>query len=153
MKPLDYDIAAIETAFLTALQPLKTSGMLRTLEAYGGQLETVGTKGLPPLLFPAVYVMWAGIQVSEYNRSDGITCGVAVICCDRNLRGVEAVTRGDDASPGVYELLKQVRALVHGKSMDREFYQAQLAREAPLAYDPKQRMALYEALYELRRRT
>lgn len=156
MKPLDYDISAIEAATLAALLPLKTAGTIRVLESYGGQLE-VDDVGKITLLFPAVYVVWAGVDVRGYGQADGLSCGISTIVCDRNLRGPHAARSGDPApggnSPGVYSLLGDIRAILHGATISREFYQAQLVREAPLAYDPKQSLAVYEALYELRRRT
>lgn len=152
MKRLDYDISAIEAAALALLLPLKTAGSIRTLESYGGQLD-VEDIGKLTLLFPAVYVVWSGVQVQAYGNNDGLSCGLTAIVCDRNLRGAQAARSGDAASIGVYALLGRIRALLHGAVIDREFYQAQLVREAPLAYDPKQSLAIYEALYELRRRT
>lgn len=152
MKPLDYDISAIETATLALLQPLRTAGTVRTLESYGGQLEVDDIEQIT-LLFPAVYVVWSGVQVRAYGSADGLTCGLSAIVCDRNLRGAASARTGDSASLGVYALLGRIRAILHGATIDRQFYQAQLVREAPLAYDPKQGLAIYEALYELRRRT
>ena len=152
MKPLDYDISAIEAAALALLLPLRTAGTIRTLESYGGQLD-VDDIGRLTLLFPAVYVVWSGVQVQAYGSADGLTCGLSAIVCDHNLRGAASARSGDSSSIGIYSLLGSIRAILHGAVIDRQFYQAQLVREAPLAYDPKQGLAIYEALYELRRRT
>lgn len=156
MKPLNYDIAAIENATLALLLPMKTAGHVRTLESYGGQLD-VDDLGKLTLLFPAVYVIWSGVQIRTYNQYEGLTSGITIIACTQNLRGTASARSGDPApygTPyGAYDLLGEVRACLHGKIIDREFYPAMLVREAPLAYLPSRSLAVYEALYELRRRT
>lgn len=156
MKPLDYDIAAIETATLTALLPIKTAGHVRTLETYGGQLDVDDLSKLT-LLFPAIYVIWSGVEVRSYGNAEGLACGLTVIVCTQNLRGTGSARSGDPAPGGtpygIYDLLGEVRSYLHGKTISREFYQAVLLREGPLAYLPGKSLAIYEALYELRRRT
>lgn len=149
-----YDIDAIEQAFLGALQPLKTAGTIRTLEPYGGQLSVENLEELI-LLFPAVFVMWGGMQVRELGKADGAGSGASILVCDRNLRGPGAARRGDghSPSPGVYALLKEIRELLLRKPIVPQWFHPRLVREAPLAYDPDGGLAVYEAVYELRTRT
>lgn len=146
-----YEIEAIEDAFVGALQPLKTAGTVRTLETYGGQLNVEDLADLT-LLFPAVYVMWNGSEISELSRLDQLVARVTLIVCEQSLRGQAAARRGAPESAGVYTILEQTRALLHRKSVLSGWTPATLTREAPLAYDQEGGIAVYEAVYRMKAR-
>lgn len=150
----DYDPEVIEQAFLNAVLPLKAAGTIRTLEPYGGQLSVEEIDEITHL-FPAVFVIWSGASAREVAKSDGAASGATFIVADRNLRGPDSARRGATPveSPGVYALLKQIRALVHNKPLVAGWFHPRMIREAPLAYNPKEGLAIYEAVYEMRTRT
>lgn len=147
-----YSIKAIEDAFLSALQPLADAGTVRTLESYGGQLDA-GELEEAAFRFPAAFVIWGGSEVAVENRTDQVRAAISLIVCDRSLRGEAAARRGAPESTGVYAILEQSRALLHRKAVVEGWTPARLTREAPLAYDREGGLAVYEAVYEIRRRT
>jgi|Deesub1362A_J573_1020465.scaffolds.fasta_scaffold01454_18 phage gp37-like protein len=145
-----YAAGDIEDAFLSALEPLREAGTVRTLESYGGQLsEEELKKGTPR--FPAVYVIWGGTEIQEVNRLDQLRAQVSVIVCDRSLRGEAAARRGAPEAPGVYAVLEQARGLLHRRAVLAGWSTARLLREGPLAYDREGGLAIYEAVYEVKR--
>jgi phage gp37-like protein len=146
-----YDIKAVEDAFITALEPLKTAGTIRTLETYGGQLNAESLEQVT-FNYPAVFAIWLGCDVTVVNRADVTTARMSVIVCDRSLRGEAAARRGSATNPGVYALLEEVRGVLHLKRVVEGWTPPVLRREAALAYVSEGSPAVYEALYEIRAR-
>jgi phage gp37-like protein len=146
-----YSVKDIENAVLEALAPLKSSGLVRVLESYGGAFdeEDITKK---TLLMPAVYVIWSGSELEGGNLTDAIVARVSVIFCARSLRGEGAVRRGAPEATGIYQIMDAARELVHRKPILKGWSVAFLEREGPLAYTHEGGLAIYEQIYLLRAR-
>ena len=141
-----HEFELMEDAVIAALNPLISTG-LKTLEPYADQL-TVEEMEEMTLQFPCIYVVASGLKLDVINRYGSYDMGLTLIVGDRNLRGAEDATRGDVSSPGVFELLRAARELLHNKKVLpgwRSFY---MVDEAPLVYAPKSKICVYIATYQ-----
>lgn len=141
-----HEFEAIEDAVIDKLKPLKSIG-LKTLETYSGQMDVEEMAYLIPL-FPCIYVIAARLRLEDANQYDKYYAGVNLIVGDSNIRGNIAAARGDGSSPGVYELLKQSRVLLHRKKIIPGWSWLIVTDEAPLIYAPKQNICIYTAEYK-----
>jgi phage gp37-like protein len=140
-----HEFGELEDAIITALTPMLSSG-LRTLDAYSGQLDVEEVEEVT-LQFPCIYVIASGLRLTEGNRYDAYDMGATLIVGDRNLRGSKAAARGDSASPGVYQLLKEARDRLHHIKVLSAWAPLVLERETPIAYAAKLNLCLYQAEY------
>lgn len=143
-----HEFEQIENAIIARLDALKASG-LKTLEAYSGQME-VGELEELTFQFPCIYVIAGGLRIEEVNRYDKYRVDVTLMVGDRNVRGGVAAARGDVSSPGVYEMLKEARGLIHNKKLLEGWTRPLVTHEGPLVYAPERSICLYTAEYGLR---
>jgi phage gp37-like protein len=146
-----HEFEILEQAVITALQPLKTGGGLKTLEVYAGQAEADDIEELARMtaFFPCIYVVATGLIVEAKSRFDDEDIGVMLIVGDKNLRGIDAARRGDINSPGVYDLLDQSRSLLHRKVITTGWPAMRLEKAVPLYLAPKKGICIYAAHYRI----
>lgn len=138
----EFEIA--ENACLEALAPLKSLG-LKDLAAYSGQLDVENIEEVRAL-FPCIFVAAGPIETVPELRRDLLK--ITLIIGDQNRRNHQAAARGDSQSPGVYALMEYARAHLHGKQLVPGWRSFRRQGEACLAYAPKKRICLYEAVYQ-----
>lgn len=143
---MDHEFSVMEDAVLGALAPLKNEG-LRELDLYVGQLDVDDMKEVTAR-FPCIFVIAGVLDVppNEQRKRAGLT--LTLIIGDRNRRSHTATVRGDSSSPGVYHLLARCRDLLHAKKIVPGWRTFRVRTEAPLMYAPKQRICLFEAVYD-----
>lgn len=143
-----HEFEQIENVFVSRLDALKPEG-LNTLEIYSGQMNLDDVDDLT-IAFPCIYVVAGGLDVETLNRWDRYKTEITLIVGDRNIRGSLAAARGDVSSPGVYELLKAARILLHKKKLLAGWTPPRISRETPLIYAPEKNICIYTAEYSLR---
>lgn len=143
-----HEFEQIEDAVLTALEPLKSSGV-QTIEPYSGQLDVEELEEIT-IRFPCIYVIAGPLKSTVKNKLDESVVSLTLIAGDRNLRGSAAVTRGDTTSPGVYQILKESRVAIHRQRMITGWTPLFLKSEDVLAYAPASGICIYAAAYEMR---
>lgn len=143
---MDHEFKIMEDAILGALAPLKNEG-LKELDLYVGQLDVDDLDKLT-VRFPCIFVIAGALNIplNEQRKRAGMT--LTLIVGDRNRRSHQTVVRGDSTSPGVYHLLKRCRDLLHTKKIVPGWRSFRVNTEAPLLYAPKQRICLFEAIYD-----
>jgi phage gp37-like protein len=135
-----------EDAVIAALEPLKANG-LRTLEPYADQLDAEEIEEAT-LRFPAIYVVVGDLRIQPRNRYDEKILSVTLVVGDRNVRGSALATRGDAASPGVYNLLTLAREALHRKSLVALWPPLSCSGESVVAFAPARGICIYSASYE-----
>ena len=140
-----HEFEQLEDAVLNALEELKNQG-LRTLEAYAGQVEVDDLEELT-MRFPCAYLVASGLDNRTCNKLDRCSMEMTVIIGDKNVRGSSSAARGDITSPGVYELLKKTRELLHRKKVIAGWTPLVLLREDPVVYRPESGICFYAAIY------
>jgi len=143
-----HEFEQTEDAVLAALEPLKSSGV-RTIEPYSGQLDVEELEEVT-IRFPCIYVIAGPIKSTIKNKLDESVISLTLIVGDRNLRGSASVTRGDTTSPGVYNILKDARGIIHRQRMINGWTPLFLKSEDVLAYAPASGICIYAATYEMR---
>ena len=143
-----HEFEQIEDAFITRLEALKSIG-LETLETYSGQMNMEDMDDLT-IQFPCLYVIAGGLQLDGVNRYDKYSAAITLFVGDSHPRGSAAAARGDALSPGVYELLKDARGLLHNKKLLAGWTPPQVTSEAPLIYAPENNICIYTAEYRMR---
>lgn len=146
-----HEFETIEDAVLTALQPLKQAGTVRTLDTYAGQLGEPDLRTIS-MRFPCLYVISQGLDISWSGALSEQTVQVSLLAAAKNLRGPGAAARGDSI-PGAYDILEAARALLHRKTIAPGWSVMRAVREAPVVYAPDTGICVYEATYEVRRKT
>lgn len=146
-----HEFEAIEDGVLSALQPLKSSGTVRTLEPYAGQLGEPDLRVMATR-FPCLYVIAQGLEVSWSGAMSEQHVTVSLLVAAKNLRGPQAAARGD-STPGAYDVLEAARAALHRKTVVSGWSVMRTVREAPVVYAPETGICVYEATYEIRRKT
>jgi len=142
-----HEFEELEQAVLKALAPLTDVGV-KTLELYSGQAEADDIEELARMtrLFPCVYVMATGLNLTTKNRYDEEEIGVMLIIGSRNLRGTDEVRQGDTSSVGVYEILELSEGLLHKRPV-HPAGTLRLQKAAPLYLAPKRGLCFYAAWY------
>ena len=143
-----HEFEQIEDAFIERLETLKAIG-LETLETYSGQMNIEDMDDLT-IQFPCIYVIAGGLQLEGVNRYDKYSAAITMLVGDSHIRGSVAAARGDASSPGVYELLKTARGLLHNKKLIPGWTPPQVTSEAPLIYAPEKNICIYTAEYSMR---
>ena len=143
-----HEFEQIEDAFVAQLEELRSAG-LNTLEIYSGQMNLDEIDDLT-IQFPCIYVVSGALGVETINRWDKYKAEITLIVGDSNIRGSLAAARGDASSPGVYDLLKAARSLLHKQKLLGGWTPPQILRETPLIYAPEKNICIYTAEYSLR---
>jgi phage gp37-like protein len=144
-----HEFESIENAALTALAPLRESG-LRNLDVLAGQMDDETLEKVS-LLFPFVYVKAANLKSKTENTADRIDVDLVVFVGDRNLRGGAAATKGDAHSPGVYSLLELAKKRLHRVRILPGWTPPLRQGEEEVYYDPKNKFCVYQAWYTLKK--
>lgn len=146
-----HEFQILEDAVISALEPLKTSLGLRTIEADPEQV--LGRENLSQYAprFPAVFVGADQMTLSLRNRYDEARVKVSLVVGDRNVRGTARAARGDSQGPGAYGVLEAVRGLLHRKKISPGWGELYLKQEIKIALDPKSGVCLFGANYETKR--
>lgn len=145
-----HEFETIEDGVLAALAGLKTSGMVRTLEPYAGELNEASLMTMT-VLFPCIYVLCQGMDIAWSGNVSEQTVAVSLMVGTRNLRGPTAASRGD-ASPGAYDILEAARAILHRKVIIAGWSVMRATREVVMGYIPEVGICVCEATYEVRRK-
>jgi phage gp37-like protein len=146
---MTHEFEQLEDAALAALAPLKTAVGIRTIEPYAGQLEVDDIHRIT-IRFPCVYVIADGMKVSRRNNAEECVMSLMLLIGDKNYRSNQAAARGDASTPGVYEILKAARDVLHRKKLLPLWVPAVLISEEPQVYQPVNGLCLYTAVYEVR---
>lgn len=140
-----HDFQLIEDGVIGKLTSLLDQGV-RTLDAYSGQLDVEEIEEIT-LRFPCIYVLASPLEAVERNQRVDYEVGVALLCGDKNLRGSRSAARGDHASKGVYRILEEIRGKLHHVKVAAGWSPLVLLKEAPVIYEPKLNLCLYQAEY------
>lgn len=145
-----HEFELIETSVLAALAPLKNQGV-KTLEILAGQLDA---KDLQKITrnFPFVYVKAGNLDSETKNRLENVEVPVVLLVGDKNTRGGNTPTMGDNLSPGVYEILTAIKTLLHRQVVVKGWEWLLRTREEEVAYDPDKNVCIYAAWYRAGRR-
>jgi phage gp37-like protein len=112
-------IAAIEDAIAGRISQAALP-YLRTVGTYGGQLDGVASHIVQAL--PAIWVAFQGAgQPAPAGTSHDVWHVPAtwvVLAVSRSLRGEAAGRKGDGATPGTYQMLHDVTALLLGQDFE-----------------------------------
>jgi phage gp37-like protein len=110
-------VADIEDGLLAAIgADTALHGYLRTLESYGGHLES--DLAHIPWHFPAVFVLFAGATykpLTQFEEEADFT--FSLLCVAQTLRGNKPARRGDGAAVGTYTILNDLRKLLVGNTL------------------------------------
>ena len=146
---MKHEFEQIEDAAISALGPLRASGIVRTLDPYAGQLERDSLAKIT-MRFPCLYVIADGLSVIQRNTTDECSINFLVIAGDKSYRSGSAVVRGSSGSCGVYEILMQARKQLHRKKLLAGFPPAVLIKEETGIYNPSAGVCLYTAHYSIK---
>lgn len=145
---LDFDGTEIEDAFLGALEPLRSSGLVRALSTYNGEMDAEDLGG--SVLFPVIYVIWGGAEGEEIDHTVESESIVHLIVCDKSLRNKVEASRGGTTTPGVYRILKEARLLLHAKPVVPGWVNPVWLGESSVAYFPKKRVSVWGQRYSIK---
>lgn len=108
------------------------NGYLKTIDTYGGELDdkvlAQYIEQLTPM-FPLALVAYgdggdklapATSPAFEAPRRWRHDCTFSVICCDDNFRGEREQRRGDNALPGVIQMLSDARDELAGRQLRKD---------------------------------
>jgi phage gp37-like protein len=145
-RPFSFYVGGIEDGMIALLTPLLngTNGYLKTLETYGGELDSellyeFISQNAPEM--PLMLVCYVGGKdelqpafspVLGEPRIFKHDCTFAVIVCTNDARGEQAQRRGVTGAVGAYEMLSDVRELLAG----RRFRKADGEEQIMLTLDP-----------------
>jgi phage gp37-like protein len=127
----DQIIGGIEDGIIAALKTAVgvgvADGYVKTVESYGGEMESQEVEEVLSVLtprLPAMFVAYGSgddtlnpaTQTSlpgepRHFRHD---CGFTVVCCDNNARGEKQRRRGAPGAVGLYRMMADVRAIISG---------------------------------------
>lgn len=145
-----HEFQEIEDGALAALAVLNDEG-LKTLDVYAGQLNVADLSEMI-IQFPCVFVIADDLSHQTVNRYGDYNVSLTVITGDRNLRGAEALTRGDAASPGIYRLLEVSRSVLKDKGIAKGWVPLEFKGDGCLVYAPEESVCLYVSRYLTKRR-
>jgi phage gp37-like protein len=145
-----HEFQEIEDGALAALAVLNDQG-LKTLDVYAGQLNVADLSEMI-IQFPCCFVIADDLSHSSVNRYGDYSVILTVITGDRNLRGAEALTRGDAGSPGIYKLLKLARAALKDNRVAAGWVPLEFKGDGCLVYAPDESVCLYVSRYLTKRR-
>lgn len=147
-----HELEIIEDAVLAALSDLAAAGLARTLEPYAGQIEDAKALADLTARFPAVFVIPHGIEVAARNQVDVLTAEIGVLIADRNVRGLQRATRGDDGGPaGLYDVMLAVRQRLNGLSVISGWAALNWLGDAALETAPDQSICVFGSRYQTKR--
>jgi phage gp37-like protein len=109
-----YTITQIEDAILAALEPLKASHGVRTLESYDLRLEDPEAWKRLTIKFPAVFVLFADLDDTDLGQRQLEAQRFQIGMADSSLRPGEA-RRGGLRVEGSYGLIHGVQSALAGK--------------------------------------
>lgn len=145
-----HEFQQIEDGALAALAVLDAEG-LKTREVYAGQLNVADLSEMI-VQFPCCYVIADDLSHSTVNRYGDYNLALTIITGDRNLRGAEALTRGDAGSPGIYRLLEVARTALKDVKVAAGWVPLEFKGDACLVYAPEESVCLYVSRYVTKRR-
>lgn len=136
----------LENACVNALQPLKDSKKIRTLEPYVGQLSA-GTASEITLRFPAIYIICSGLKNKKVNLINESKLALSIIIGDSNLRGKTAV-RGDKGSSGIYAIEEEIFQIIEDQKLLPGWTPLELTGAGELESAPEKHIWLYSMSYQ-----
>lgn len=115
-NPIASPIASIEDAIIRRISEAKLP-YLRTLTTYGGELD--GENARVVRAFPAIWVAFQGAEkakaVGTSKQVYHVSASFVVLVAARNLRNEASTRKGDALQVGTYQMLENVRSLLHGQ--------------------------------------
>lgn len=110
----DYTVTEIEDAILSALEPLRASHGLKTLESYDLRLEDPAAWKALGIRFPAVFVLFADLDDKDLGQRQLALNSFQIGMAAQSLRKGEA-RRGGAHAGGAYGLIQGVQNALGGK--------------------------------------
>ncbi len=107
-------ITEIEDAILDALEPLKVSHKVRTLDSYDQRLEDPEQWKKLAIQFPAIFVLYVETDTKDHGQRQMDTHKFQLGLADRSLRTGQA-RRGGAQVGGAYGLIQGVKDSLAGK--------------------------------------
>nr|WP_319491805.1 phage protein Gp37 [uncultured Desulfobacter sp.] len=144
---MTHEFEQIEEAALAALADMAQLGV-KTIAPYSGELEVDELKQIT-VRFPCIYVIADGLAIDWRVGSDECRIDLIIMVGDKNYRGNRTAARGSANNPGVYSMLKEIRARMHRKVMLPGWAPAVVMSESPEVYIPKRGLCLYSARYSV----
>jgi hypothetical protein len=110
----EYTITDFEDAILAALEPLKATHGVQTLESYDLHLEDPEVWKKLAIKFPAIFVLFGSMDTKDNGQRQMESNSFQIGMADRSLRKGEA-RRGGAQVGGAYGLIDGVRKALAGK--------------------------------------
>ncbi|MBU2548348.1 MAG: DUF1834 family protein [Proteobacteria bacterium] len=145
---MTHELETLEDAVIAALEPLKASLGVKTIEADPEQLLDEDSPQRLSMRFPAIFVGAERIRLEWRNQYDLAGLELTVVIGGRNARGTSRAARGDSQGPGVFDILEAVRGLLHRQSISGLLGEMHCTAEEKIGSSPKEGVCLWAASYQ-----
>ena len=146
-----FAIQDIEDAFIAALTPLKTAGTVRTLKTLTRPLDFNNVEEQVKR-FPALLVTYAESKIQKnevHGRLNDVFITIHIYAAAKSLKleSDEDARHGTPDSNGVYDILDQVRSLLHRQTILTGWQKGFCTGEEPANYKPESKIVIFQAAY------